>query len=60
MSKRQFIGVWAVLGLVLGMVAWTPEPGNHMLAERFGAGLPAALLGAAIAAVVQHFFRTKK
>lgn len=60
MSKRQFIAVWAVIGLVLGMLIWTPEPGNHMWAERFGAGLPVALLSAVIAAVAQHFFRTKK
>lgn len=60
MSKQQFIWVGAVIGLGFGMLVWTPEPGNHMLAERFGAGLPVALLGAAIAAVAQHFFARKK
>lgn len=60
MSKQHFIWVGAVIGLGLGMLVWTPEPGNYMLAELFGAGLPVALFGTALIAMGAAFIRKKK
>ena len=62
MSSRKFIGLWAVGGFILGVILGTPTPGDlgSVVAQKIGTGLPFALVGAALGAAVQYFFRSDR
>jgi hypothetical protein len=61
MSKRKFVGIWAVCGFFIGVALGTPHPGplSSMLLEKIGHGVPFALVAAILGAVVQYFFRSE-
>lgn len=60
--KLKFIGLWAVAGQIFGMVMSDQMYGftGEVVAYKLGAGLPFALIGAAIGALAHYFFRSGK
>lgn len=60
MSAKQIISACAFVGFVVGMLAWQPSPGDHMLAERIGAGIPFSIVGAIIGGVIFALVRKKQ
>jgi hypothetical protein len=61
MSKRKFIGLWAVAGQIFGMLISDQTYGftGEVVAYKLGTGLPFALVGAAIGALAHYFFRSE-
>jgi hypothetical protein len=61
MSKRKFIGLWAVAGQIFGMLISDRTYGftGEVIAYKLGTGLPFALIGAAIGALAHYFFRSE-
>lgn len=62
MSARKFVGFWALGGFILGLVLGNPNPGSlsAMIAEKIGVGVTFAVVGAALGAAVNYFFRSQK
>jgi hypothetical protein len=66
LSARKFVGIWVaggfILGVMLAMFKVQSYAGSigERIAEMIGGGMVYALLGAAIGAAVQYFFRSKK
>ncbi len=61
-SKRKFIGLWAVAGQIFGMLISDQTYGftGEVVAYKLGTGLPFALIGAAIGALAHYFFISEK
>lgn len=61
MTKRKFIGLWAIAGQIIGMLISDQTYGftGEVVAYKLGAGLFFALIGAAIGALAHYFFRSE-
>lgn len=62
MTKRKFIGLWAVAGQIFGMLISEKTYGftGEVVAYKLGAGFFFAFIGAAIGALAHYFFRSEK
>jgi len=60
-SKRKFIGLWALAGQIFGMLISEQTYGftREVVAYKLGSGLVFALIGAAIGALAHYFFRSE-
>lgn len=61
MTKRKFIGLWAVSGQIFGMLISEQTYGfiGEVVAYKLGAGFSFAFIGAAIGALAHYFFRSE-
>lgn len=62
MTARQFVGIFVVVGYLLGVALADGRgvPASQMLMHKLGHGIPFGLLGLGIGWLVQFFFRSGK